>query len=81
MRRLRKAGDQRDQERVDRELLNNIRPEFPLDTRTEMHCRADRMTVEYRKILAELARENSDITPDSAWARPFVNPDKQKTTA
>ncbi|WP_346911693.1 hypothetical protein [uncultured Roseibium sp.] len=65
----------------DRELLNNIRPEFPLDTRTEMHCRADRMTVEYRKILAELARENSDITPDSEWARPFVNPDKQKTPA
>lgn len=65
----------------DRELLNNIRPEFPLDTRTEMHCRADRMTVEYRKILAELARENSDITPDSDWARPFVNPDKQKAPA
>ena len=65
----------------DRELLNNIRPEFPLDTRTEMHCRADRMTVEYRKILAELAHENSDITPDSEWARPFVNPDKQKTPA
>lgn len=65
----------------DRELLNNIRPEFPLDTRTEMHCRADRMTVEYRKILAELARENSDITPDNAWARPFVRPGREKTPA
>ena len=49
----------------DRELLNNIRPEFPLDTRTEMHTRSDRMTVEYRKILAELARENSSVTPDA----------------
>lgn len=37
-----------------------------------MHTRADRMTVEYRKILAELARENSDVTPDGAWARPFL---------
>lgn len=56
----------------DRELLNSIRPEFPLEIQTEMHTRSDRMTVEYRKILAELARENSDITPDSRWARPFL---------
>lgn len=56
----------------DKELLAGVRPEFPLDIQTEMHTRADRMTVEYRKILAELARENSDVTPDSVWARPFL---------
>ena len=56
----------------DRELLKHIRPEFPLDIQTEMHTRADRMTVEYRKILAELARENSDVTADATWARPFL---------
>lgn len=61
----------------DRELLNNIRPEFPLDTRTELHSKADRMTVEYRKILAKLASENSDITPDAAWARPLVTEPKR----
>ena len=38
-----------------------------------MHTRFDRMTVEYRKILAELARENSSVTPDADWARPFMS--------
>ncbi|ALG89323.1 MULTISPECIES: aromatic ring-hydroxylating dioxygenase subunit alpha [Actibacterium] len=57
----------------DRKLLAGVRPEFPLDIQTEMHTRADRMTVEYRKILAELAAENSDVTPDEAWARPFLS--------
>ena len=64
----------------DRELLSHIRPEFPLDVQTEMHTRADRMTVEYRKILAELARENSDVTPDGAWARPFLQAVKAERT-
>ena len=63
----------------DRELLNNIRPEFPLDTRTEMHTKADRMTVEYRKILADLARENSSVTPDADWARPFTRKPRPET--
>lgn len=53
----------------DQELLAGVRPEFPLDIQTEMHNRAGRMTVEYRKILAA---ENSDVTPDEAWARPFL---------
>lgn len=39
----------------DRRLLEAIDPDFPLDIRTEVHTRADRMTVEYRRILAELA--------------------------
>jgi len=63
----------------DRELLNNIRPEFPLDTRTEMHTKADRMTVEYRKILADLARENSSVTTDADWARPFTRKPRPET--
>ena len=55
------------------------RPEFPLDPRTEMHTRSDRMTVEYRKILGELASENSSVTPDADWARPFMRKPKAET--
>ncbi|TDD29227.1 aromatic ring-hydroxylating dioxygenase subunit alpha [Kribbella turkmenica] len=56
----------------DKELLEQIRPEFPLEVQTEMHTRTDRMTVEYRRILAELAQESSLVPPDRTWARPFV---------
>ncbi|MDO8383595.1 MAG: aromatic ring-hydroxylating dioxygenase subunit alpha [Microbacterium sp.] len=56
----------------DRALLEHIRPEFPLEIQTEMHTRTDRMTVEYRKILAELASESSMVPPDRAWATPFL---------
>jgi phenylpropionate dioxygenase-like ring-hydroxylating dioxygenase large terminal subunit len=56
----------------DRELLAGVRPEFPLDVQTEMHTRTDRMTVEYRKILAELASESSLAPSDRSWARPFL---------
>lgn len=55
----------------DRALLEQIRPKFPLEIQTEMHTRSDRMTVEYRKILAELASESSMAPPDRAWATPF----------
>ncbi|MDF2373452.1 MAG: aromatic ring-hydroxylating dioxygenase subunit alpha [Rhizobiaceae bacterium] len=65
----------------DKVLLKNIRPEFPLEIQTEMHTRSDRMTVEYRKILAELAHENSNVTPDSAWARPFLQAARENTAA
>lgn len=57
----------------DRELLAGVRPEFPLDVQTEMHTRTDRMTVEYRKILAELASESSLAPPDHTWAHPFLD--------
>ncbi|GAA1705689.1 aromatic ring-hydroxylating dioxygenase subunit alpha [Microbacterium sediminicola] len=56
----------------DRNLLQSIRPEFPLEIQTEMHTRTDRMTVEYRKILAELAEESSMVPPDRVWATPFL---------
>ncbi|GAA0971773.1 aromatic ring-hydroxylating dioxygenase subunit alpha [Acrocarpospora macrocephala] len=52
----------------DRELLERIRPEFPLQMQTEMHTRTDRMTVEYRRILAELAAESACVPPDNTWA-------------
>jgi phenylpropionate dioxygenase-like ring-hydroxylating dioxygenase large terminal subunit len=57
----------------DRELLEGVRPEFPLELQTEMHTRSDRMTVEYRRILAELAAESTTVAPDRTWARPFLS--------
>lgn len=57
----------------DKALLENIRPEFPLEIQTEMHTRSDRMTVEYRRILAELAAESSLVPPDRTWATPFLD--------
>jgi len=58
-------------QKEDRELLEGVRPEFPLSLQTEMHTRADRMTVEYRRILAALAEESGPVPADSTWARPF----------
>lgn len=55
----------------DRALLEGVRPEFPLEITTEVHVRSDRMTLEYRKALAELAAETTGVTPDAAWARPW----------
>ena len=57
----------------DRALLEGVRPEFPLQLQTEMHTRSDRMTVEYRRILADLAAESSMAPPDHQWARPFLS--------
>jgi phenylpropionate dioxygenase-like ring-hydroxylating dioxygenase large terminal subunit len=56
----------------DRALLENVPANFPLEIQTEMHTRSDRMTVEYRKILAELASESSMVPPDRTWATPFL---------
>ena len=53
----------------DRALLEGVRPEFPLEITTEVHVKSDRMTLEYRKVLAELAAETTDVTPDREWAR------------
>jgi phenylpropionate dioxygenase-like ring-hydroxylating dioxygenase large terminal subunit len=57
----------------DRALLEGVRPEFPLQMQTEMHTRSDRMTVEYRRILADLAAESTLAPPDRTWARPFLS--------
>jgi hypothetical protein len=53
----------------DRALLEGITPEFPVEITTEVHTRSDRMTLEYRKILAELARESGEVRGDREWAR------------
>ncbi len=55
----------------DRALLENVNPNFPVEISTELHTKADRMTLEYRRILAELAAEAPGVAPDSAWAKPF----------
>ena len=39
----------------DRGLLEGIEADFPLTPTAELHTRSDRMTLEYRKILADLA--------------------------
>lgn len=53
----------------DRALLERVNPEFPLEITTEVHTKSDRMTVEYRRILAELAAESGVARPDAAWRR------------
>ncbi len=55
----------------DKVLLEGVRAEFPLEAATEIHTAADKMTIQYRRILAELAAEHSLVKPDSAWARPL----------
>jgi phenylpropionate dioxygenase-like ring-hydroxylating dioxygenase large terminal subunit len=41
----------------DRRILERINPDFPIETTSELHTRSDRMTIEYRRILAQLAAE------------------------
>jgi hypothetical protein len=53
----------------DKALLEGVRPEFPLEITTEVHVRSDRMTLEYRKALASLAAETTEVAPDASWAR------------
>ena len=53
----------------DRALLEGVRPDFPLEITTEVHVKSDRMTLEYRKVLAELAAETTGVAPDDSWAR------------
>ncbi|HLI24264.1 MAG TPA: aromatic ring-hydroxylating dioxygenase subunit alpha [Acidimicrobiales bacterium] len=45
-------------QREDRALLEGIAPDFPLSPTAELHTRSDRMTIEYRRILASLAAES-----------------------
>jgi phenylpropionate dioxygenase-like ring-hydroxylating dioxygenase large terminal subunit len=56
----------------DKTLLQAVRSDFPLEPATEIHAQSDRMTIQYRRILADLAAEHSIAGPDSAWARPLV---------
>lgn len=53
----------------DRALLEGVVPDFPLEVTTEVHTRADRMTLEYRRVLADLAAESNVARPDREWAR------------
>jgi phenylpropionate dioxygenase-like ring-hydroxylating dioxygenase large terminal subunit len=53
----------------DRALLEGVNPNFPIEVTTELHTKADRMTLEYRRVLAELAAETTSVVPDSAWSR------------
>jgi phenylpropionate dioxygenase-like ring-hydroxylating dioxygenase large terminal subunit len=39
----------------DRTLLEEVPHDFPLDLTVEVHTRSDRMTIEYRRLLADLA--------------------------
>lgn len=55
----------------DKVLLEGVNPNFPIEVTTELHTKADRMTLEYRRVLAELAAETSNVTPDRAWATTF----------
>jgi hypothetical protein len=48
----------------DRRLLERINPDFPIETTSELHTRSDRMTIEYRRVLAEIAAR----TPSSGRA-------------
>jgi phenylpropionate dioxygenase-like ring-hydroxylating dioxygenase large terminal subunit len=50
----------------DRALLENVRPDFPLQPSTEVHVQADRMTIQYRRILADLAAEHGVPTSEPA---------------
>jgi phenylpropionate dioxygenase-like ring-hydroxylating dioxygenase large terminal subunit len=43
----------------DKELLEAIAADFPLDVHSEIHTKADRMTLEYRRALAELASDTA----------------------
>ncbi|MAT06928.1 MAG: hypothetical protein CL424_17995 [Acidimicrobiaceae bacterium] len=51
----------------DRTLLEGLPADFPVEITTEVHTKADRMTLEYRKVIAELAREGGSFRPDSTW--------------
>lgn len=41
-------------QREDRALLEGVEADFPVDITSEVHTRADRMTLEYRRVLADL---------------------------
>lgn len=54
----------------DKALLEGLPAEFPVEVTTELHTRADRMTLDYRRILADLAQERPGprgVRPDAEW--------------
>ncbi len=51
----------------DKELLEGLPSDFPIETSTELHTKADRMTLEYRRVLADLAAESGPLRPDTTW--------------
>ncbi|MCU1504001.1 MAG: hypothetical protein JWM12_3355 [Ilumatobacteraceae bacterium] len=55
----------------DKVLLEGVNPNFPIEVTTEVHTKADRMTLEYRRVLASLAAEAGAVPSDRAWARHF----------
>ena len=63
------AGIDRQVQAEDKLLLEGVNPNFPIEVTTELHTKADRMTLEYRRVLAELASETTDVVPDRVWSR------------
>ena len=53
----------------DKVLLEGVNPNFPIEVTTELHTRSDRMTLEYRRVLASLAAESPLVAPDQSWSR------------
>ena len=49
-------------------MLERMTSEFPAEVTTEVHTKVDRMTLEYRRILADLAAESGPLRPDATWA-------------
>lgn len=62
------VGVDRTVQSEDRALLERMPSDFPAEITTEVHTRGDRMTLEYRRILAELAAESGPLRPDATWA-------------
>jgi phenylpropionate dioxygenase-like ring-hydroxylating dioxygenase large terminal subunit len=48
----------------DRRVLDGTAPDFPLDVTEEVHLRIDRLTLEYRRYLAELAARHDAVRGD-----------------
>jgi len=43
----------------DKALLEGVKADLPLDVTSELHTKSDRMTLEYRRVLADLASESA----------------------
>ena len=58
-------------------MLERMTSEFPAEVTTEVHTKGDRMTLEYRRILADLATRADRCAPTPlgrgfAWARSVI---------
>jgi phenylpropionate dioxygenase-like ring-hydroxylating dioxygenase large terminal subunit len=60
------AGVDRIVQSEDKVLLEGVKSDFPGDVTTELHTKSDRMTVEYRRILADLASVPTRSQPNPA---------------